>query len=87
MIEVQPIDGIVYIKKLKGSQRVWLMGSYDVDNWLAESKDNWSVKEVMDCSCKDESNIDIVMLMESDSPHKINVVHASINTKRCRTGW
>lgn len=37
----------------------------------------------MDYSCEDESDIDIAKLMVSDSAHRINVVHASINTKRC----
>ena len=40
----------------------------------------------MDCSCEVESGIDIVKLMVSDSAHRISVVHASINTKRCRIG-
>ena len=40
----------------------------------------------MDCSCEAESGIDIVKLMVYDSSHRIIVVHASINTKRCRTG-
>ena len=40
----------------------------------------------MDCSCKVESGIDIVNLMVSDFAHKISVVHAYINTKRCRLG-
>ena len=40
----------------------------------------------MDCSCEVESVIDIVKLMVSDSTHRISVVHASINTKRCRIG-
>ena len=40
----------------------------------------------MDCGCEDESGIDIVKLMVSDSSHRINVVHASINTKRCGIG-
>ena len=39
----------------------------------------------MDCSCEAESSIDIVKLMVYDSAHRINVVHASINTKRCIT--
>ena len=40
----------------------------------------------MDCSYEAESGIDIVKLMLSDFTHRINVVHASINTKICRTG-
>ena len=40
----------------------------------------------MDCSCEAESGIDIIKLLVSDSAHRINVVHAFINTKRCRTG-
>ena len=52
---------------------------------LTQSKDNQSVKEVIDCSCKDEIGIDIVKIMVSDSDHRISVVLASINTKICRT--
>ena len=40
----------------------------------------------MDFSCEPESGIDIVKIRVSDSSHRINVVHTSINTKRCRTG-
>ena len=40
----------------------------------------------MDCSCEAERGIGIVKLMVSDSAHRINVVHASINTTICRTG-
>ena len=42
--------------------------------------------EVMDLNCEDESGIDIVKLMVSDSSHRISIVHASINTRRCRIG-
>ena len=41
----------------------------------------------MDCICRAQSGIDIVKIVVSDSTHRINVVHASINTKRCRIGW
>ena len=40
----------------------------------------------MDCSCEVESGIDIFKLVVYDSSHRINVVHAYINTKRCRIG-
>ena len=40
----------------------------------------------MDCSYEAESSIDIVKIMVSNSAHRISVVHAFINTKRCRTG-
>jgi hypothetical protein len=43
------------------------------------------VKEVMDFSCEDGSGIDIVKLVVFDFAHRISVVHASINTKRCKT--
>ena len=39
----------------------------------------------MDCSCEAESGIDIVNIIVSNSTHRISVVHASINTKTCRT--
>ena len=39
----------------------------------------------MDSNCETESGIDIVNLIVYDSTHRISVVHASINTKRCRT--
>jgi hypothetical protein len=38
----------------------------------------------MDCRCKAKSSIDIVKIVVFDSAHRIIVVHASINTKRCR---
>jgi hypothetical protein len=40
----------------------------------------------MDCSCEAKNGIDIIKLMVSDSTHRVRVVHASINTKRCRIG-
>jgi hypothetical protein len=43
-------------------------------------------KAIMDCSYEAKTGIDIVNLMVSNSDHKINVVHASITTKSCRTG-
>ena len=39
----------------------------------------------MDFSCEDESGIDVAKLVVSNSTHRINIVHASINTRRCRT--
>ena len=39
----------------------------------------------MGCGCEPESGIDIVKIIVSYFTHRINVVHASINTKRCRT--
>ena len=41
---------------------------------------------VMDCNCDMETGIDIVKLMVSDSSHRSSIVHASINTRRCRIG-
>ena len=38
----------------------------------------------MDCSSKDESDIDIVNLIVSNFAHRINDVLASINTRGCR---
>ena len=40
----------------------------------------------MDCSCEDGSSIYIVKLIVSHFAHIVIVVHASINTKRCRIG-
>jgi hypothetical protein len=62
------------------------MESQGANSRLTWSKDNLSVKAVMDFSCKDKSGINIFKLMVLDSAHKISVVYASINTKRCRTG-
>ena len=86
MVEVQPIDGINYKRILTGSRRVWPGSIYGVDIRLTQSKGNWSVKVVMDCIYEAEIGIDIVKLMVSDSTHRISVVHASINRKRCITG-
>ena len=40
----------------------------------------------MDCSGKYERGIDIIKIVIFDSTDSISVVHASINTKRCRIG-
>lgn len=68
------------------SLRVQPMESQGADSWLTQSKDNLLVKIVMEFSCEAKSGIEIVKLMVFDSTHRISVVHASINIKRCRTG-
>jgi hypothetical protein len=68
-----------------GSRRVRPTKSHGAYCHLTQSKDNSSVKASMDCNCKVESGINIGKLVVSDSSYRVNVVHASINTKSCRT--
>ena len=70
-----------------GSQRIWLIECLSADCWLTQSKDNWSVKVDRDCGCEDEGGSDTVKPIVSDSTHRINVILAFINIKRCRTSW
>ena len=67
------------------SQRVNFDGNYNEDYRLTQLNNSWSVKAIMDCNREDESGIDIVKPMVTDSAHWISVVHASINIKGCRT--